>query len=598
MDWCRRHSLWLVCGLALALRVAYLGEISQSPLFRHPVVDAETYTQQASALAAGNWLGRGEGPFWQPPLYPYFLGVIKALFPETFWYAARLAQGILGALSCGLVVWLGRRLFSPGIGVAAGLAAAVYGPLIFYDAELLPATLATTLNLLALALLVRGGNGWHWLLSGAVLGLASLAIAQSLVVAALAAAWLGWRGWQEGRVTALRRAGLLAAGVVLVLAPVSLRNYVVGGDTVLISYNGGVNFYLGNNPDYERTVNVRPGWEWDDLVAMPFAAGVSRPSEKAAFFYQQAWAYISSQPLDYLGLLLHKARTFWQGDELGRNQDVYYWRHYSVLLSGLLWKYGLAFPFGLVGPLALLGMGLAWRRGQPQLPLLYVAAHLAVVVAFFVADRYRLPLVPVLLLFAAEGAWWLWQSRRLPQGRWGLAGVALLLGWCNWGLPPMQMAGDAAIHYNLGKAYAEERRVPEAVEAYTRAVRLDSTYWQAWVNLGSMTAVAGRMEEAAGIFERVTRARPGQLEVWMNLAHARRALQQGPAARAAYDAALRLPSPHRPQIYLELMGFHLQAGEFAQATEVMAQAQRDYPQDAARIRQAYEQMQARVLGGK
>ena len=30
----------------------------------------------------------------------------------------------------------------------------------------------------------------------------------------------------------------------------------------------------------------------------------------------------------------------------------------------------------------------------------------------------------------------------------------------------------------------------------------------------------------------------------------------------------------------------------------MAQAQRDYPQDAARIREAYAQMQARVLGGK
>ena len=84
----------------------------------------------------------------------------------------------------------------------------------------------------------------------------------------------------------------------------------------------------------------------------------------------------------------------------------------------------------------------------------------------------------------------------------------------------------------------------------------------------------------------------------MNLAHARRALQQGHAAREAYAEALKLPSPHRPQIYLELMGFHLQAGEFGRAAEVVAQAQRDYPQDAARIRQVYEQMQARVLGGK
>ena len=582
----------------MGVRLLYLFEIEGSPLFSHPVVDAETYAHQAAELAAGNWLGRGEGPFWQPPLYPYFLGVVKTLFPQAFWYAARLIQGALGALSCALVVGLGRRFFTPGIGLAAGLAAALYGPLIFYDGELLPATLVICLNLLALGLLARGGGRWHWLGTGVVLGLAGLAAAQSLVFAAVAAGWSYQQGWKQGRALALERAGLLALGVVLVLAPVSLRNYLIGGDAVLISYNGGVNFYLGNNPEYERTVNVRPGWEWDDLVGMPLEAGITQPSQKAAFFYAKSWEYIHGQPFDYLGLLARKAWTFWQGDELGRNQDIYYWRKYSVLLRGLLWKVGLAFPFGVVAPLALLGLGLTLRRREAMLPLLFVAAHFAVVIAFFVADRYRLPAVPVLLLFAAQGAWWLWGNRRRRQGGLVLAGVTLLFLLCNWGLPPMQMGGDAAIHYNLGKAYAQEQRAPEARAEYAEAVRLDSTYWQAWLNLGSMEGVAGRMAEAAGIFERVARARPGQLEAWMNLAHARLALQQGQAAEKAYAEALKLPSPHRPQIYMELMGLHLQAGEFSQAGEVMAQAQRDYPQDAARIRQVYEQMKARILGGK
>jgi hypothetical protein len=377
---------------------------------------------------------------------------------------------------------------------------------------------------------------------------------------------------------------------------VSLRNYLIGGDAVLISYNGGVNFYIGNNPQYERTVNIRPGWEWDDLVGLPLEAGIERPSRKAQFFYAKSWEYISGQPLDYLGLLGRKAWTFWQGDEVGRNQDIYYWRNYSALLGGLLWKAGLAFPFGLVAPLSLLGLGLTLCRREGVLLLLLVAAHFAAVIAFFVADRYRLPAVPVLLLFAAQGACWLWAHRQLWQGKLALAGVALLLLLCNWGLPPMQMGGDAAIHYNLGQAYAREQRIAEARAEYAQAVGLDSTYWQAWLNLGSMEALSGRMAEAAGIFERVARARPGQLEAWMNLAHARLALQQGPEAKRAYAEALKLPSPHRPQIYAELMGFHLRAGEFREAEKVLAQAKSEYPQEAARFEQAYEQMKARVLG--
>ena len=101
------RALWLVLALALALRVAYVFEIDQSPLFAHPAVASKTYTQQALKLAAGNWLDAGQGPFWQPPLYPYFLGTVKALFPDGFFHAARLIQALMGALVCTMTCWIG-----------------------------------------------------------------------------------------------------------------------------------------------------------------------------------------------------------------------------------------------------------------------------------------------------------------------------------------------------------------------------------------------------------------------------------------------------------------------------------------------------------
>ena len=145
-----RRPLWLVFGLALLLRVIYILEIDQSPLFAHPAVDSETYTRQAMQLATGNWLGVGQGPFWQPPLYPYFLGVVQALAPGTFFHAARLVQALMGALVCAMVFWIGRHLFNPAVGLMAAVAAALYGPLIFFDGELLPATLSVFLNMAAL----------------------------------------------------------------------------------------------------------------------------------------------------------------------------------------------------------------------------------------------------------------------------------------------------------------------------------------------------------------------------------------------------------------------------------------------------------------
>ena len=106
-----------------------------------------------------------------------------------------------------------------------------------------------------------------------------------------------------------------------------------------------------------------------------------------------------------------KTYLFWHGHEVGRNQDLYYARNFSSLLSMLLWKSSIAFPFGVLAPLALLGIGLLWREGLHREPgsallLLFLLSYALSVVLFFVTARYRLPVVPVLLLFAVHGVKW------------------------------------------------------------------------------------------------------------------------------------------------------------------------------------------------
>ena len=549
----RRLWHWggIVFVLALSLRLVHAFQMSASPLFTMPAVDAATYSEQAASLAEGNWLGRGQGPFWQPPLYPYFLGVIKLAFPESFYYVSRFAQALIGSLTCVLLYLVGRRLFGSGIGFVGGLIAAVYGPLIYFDARLLPAGLAALLTLVSLLLLMRavrltyppsppscaergnrlfspfprrkGGRGDRsstkliFMAAGFAMGLASLTAA---ILASLIPGVVIWLFYWLRKNAALAVVAFLL-GAVLAIAPVTLRNYIIGGDIVPISYNGGVNFYLGNNANAAQTLALRPGWEWEELVALPLREGITRPSAKSLFFYSQALEYMQNAPLDYMGLLAKKIAQFWRGDEIERNQEMYYWRKYSSVLAGTLWKWEVAFPFGLVSPLALLGLIVYIRRQGFTLPVLFVLGYSFAVISFFVAARYRLPIVPLLILFAVYGGSWLyarWRQRPLRQALLPTAVLVLLVLLANWDLPPMDGRGKAATHNDLGNAYLQQGRYDLALLKYEQATRLDSTYWQAWFNLGSLRALRGDLRGALPILLSVLEYERERADVWSNVA--------------------------------------------------------------------------------
>ena len=577
--------------LALVLRLLHAWQMASSPLYDEPAVDGMTYVAHARELAAGDWLGRDRPVFWQPPLYPYVLGLVKLAFPDSFFHAVRWMQALWGALACALTCLLGTRLFSPRVGLAAGLAAALCGPLIYFDGEILPASLATLLGLSGLLLLLgalRRGTPASFIPAGLLYGLAALAVPTVLGFCLLAGAWIAWKGPSR------LGAALFLLGIAAAVLPVTLRNYAIGGEPVLISSNSGVNFHIGNSADHERLVRIRPGWEWDDLVAGPVEAGIERRSERSGWFWGQAREYMREQPLDYLALQARKGLGLLNGHEEGRNQGIYYWRHYSGVLAATLWKRVVAFPFGVLAPLAVLGLVLAIHRRGLDPATLFVLAYAAAVVAFFPTSRYRAPMLPVLLVLAAHAGCWLWD--RLREGRYWpavpAAGAVALVGLVsNLGAGPMEMAGDAAIHYNIGQAHSRQGRAAAAGKALTRAVELDPAYWQAWNDLGTIRAQQGDAAGAAAIFERVSRARPDRPEPWVNLAHSYRALGRLDEAVPAYGRALSA-SGHLPNLYAGLMHLHLERGDPDAARRVLEEAIERRPRERERLLHIFARLQS------
>ncbi len=517
----RRH--WITLGLlglaALSVRLVYLLQADDSPLFYHPIVDARTYVRTALHLAEGQWLGPPQ-PFWQPPLYPFFLAGAFALFGEGY-HLPRLLQAISGTAVCLLILHLGRRAFSPAAGWIAAGAAAVYGPFLYFEGELLPAALAVFLNALALTALLWAAGGrspGRWLAAGLLLGLAALNVPSVLLFVPIALLWARLRARAS-----LPAIGALVLGVALAIAPVTLRNRIVGGEWVPISYNGGINFYLGNNPDSDRTTRIRPGRDWQELTAMPERqAGITEKGASSRYFFGRSLEYLAADPGSYLLLQLRKLHQFWRGDEIPRNLDPYFARSWSWLLQGLLWIRGLAFPFGLVGPLALTGLVLYLRNPRARSPaadllLLFAAAYMVAVVLFFVTGRYRLPAVPSLLLFAGYGVTRLsrLRGRRLALG---LAMPAVLVLALNAGVPAMDMEGGSQEHLYLASAYAEQGLPANALRHYDEALKREPDHEIALHDAGALLARRGDIRRAAEAWERLLHHYPDRSDVRFRLA--------------------------------------------------------------------------------
>src|SRR5262249_5548549 len=192
------------------------------------------------------------------------------------------------------------------------------------------------------------------------------------------------------------------------------RNITHGGEFVPISSNAGINLYIGNNPKYDRTVGIRPDRVWIEFTKEPFQHGVTTQNGASAYWTRRGLAWATAHPLDFRALQWKKLQVFLGGDEIYRNQAIYPSRRYSPVLAALLWKVpGLAFPFGILAPLAILGIAVAWRKA-PLLASIVLLYSLGVL-AFFIAARYRVPLVPYLAIFAVQGV--LWITKAAPASK-------------------------------------------------------------------------------------------------------------------------------------------------------------------------------------
>jgi tetratricopeptide (TPR) repeat protein len=513
---------WTVFALALIARALTFFELRGDPLFTVPVGDAAAYDRWARELAAGDW--GGSGVFFQAPLYPYALGLLYAALGPSL-VAARVAQMLLGALSACLVMRLAQHAFGRRTAFTSGLVAALYAPFVYYEGLLLKPAVAVFLTLvLCLQITRMPWSARRSLFAGSTLAALTLVCEQAVALAPLLVAL----AWRSGRVARLPRLGLLATGVLLVLLPVGLRNLAVGGEFVLGSTNFGSNLYIGNGPQADGLyVPLTAGhgtieYEADDARLLAETA-TGRPMDARAtsrFFLGRALEWMAAEPAAALRLFLRKLRLVMHDREWMDSQSYVVFRERSGTLTSL----GSVLRWGLVVPLAVLGIWWSRRaRGRRALAasLALLAGSMA---AFFVFGRFRVVLVPLAIPFAVFAAGTLVQRLRSRDWRAVLAAVAILgpCAWISFGEPAVREYPFFNTYNNLGTALLGAGRADEARASFERAIAAQPDLAMPYFNLGRLHLAQGAWPSAVSAFADAARRDPGlALAAHLTVAEAR-----------------------------------------------------------------------------
>ena len=494
----------------------------------------DIYAQQ---IASGEWVGTE--PFFRAPLYVYLLALTYKIFGHSF-FLPRLFQIVLGSLSCVLIFLIAQKLFNRTIGILSGVVASFYAMLIYYDAQLLITSLVVFLDLVLIGLLIFTAERprvLNWFFCGVVLGLSAIARPNILVFVPFILIWTFFSyGSKFGQFknkfftkTILIRWIALCAGVLLMIAPVTVRNYLVSKDFVLIAWQGGYNFYLGNNPDANGWSATAPqientwwgGYKDAIRLAEEETKAKLKPSQVSDFWFKKGLDFVFSQPLNWLKLMGRKTIYFWKGCEINNNQNIYLYKDFSSLFDSLLGKYKLYFPFGLVAPLSILGLLICLKDLRKYLLLyLFILSYSASVIIFFVCSRYRMPVIPFLIMFGSFFIWWLFQkakNKEFSKLVISLAVAVILFFTLNTRLDVLVPHKPYTDHYVLGISYQNLGQLDRAIEEYKTSLKYHPDFALSRNNLGIIYAQLGKIDLAIEEYKRAILSDPSHEKSYYNL---------------------------------------------------------------------------------
>lgn len=267
-----------------------------------------SFLSSSSPLSDPNHLGH-------PPGYSILIAIVSVFTSDTD-AALQFIQITADALAAVLIFLIACALFSTSIASIAGLLVAFAPQFTYNSTLLLPDTLAIVPLLLAVYCLVRAARRTHpvlFIAAGALVGVSCWLRANAMMLApfmALAIPLLFERGRR------VRYALALIGGMLLVVAPLTIRNYIVYDHFIPVSLGAGQTLLEGI-ADYDQA--GRFGIPATDMGIMKMEAeAYARPDYYGTLFnpdgikrerlrLKQGFGVIGSHPFWFAGVMARRA---------------------------------------------------------------------------------------------------------------------------------------------------------------------------------------------------------------------------------------------------------------------------------------------------
>ncbi|MBP7060941.1 MAG: glycosyltransferase family 39 protein, partial [Candidatus Moranbacteria bacterium] len=527
--------------LASLVRVAYVFVLLRHEELRFLLLDAKYYAEWATQIVTQGFLG--DKIFFTEPLYAYLLALCTFLVgPTLLPFVAMGVQFLAGALFPVLLFFLGRRLFSRSIGLVAGLIAAIYGPFVFYDGLLLKTSFEVYCIPLFLFFFWRAfekPRARSFVLLGMLLGVIALIKGNTLIFVPLTVYFIYRFLSTSAKGERLLFTGWFLIGVFVCVFPVTLRNMVVGHDFVPTNYSIGLVLYQGNwwggdgstalVPSFLRP---DPKFEETDAVGMAesYAGHNLLPSAVSRFWMGKAISETLAAPGHFLATVWHKGLLLLNYREYSDNYSYAFYRSYAPFLW-LLPGYFFLVTVGGAGLFLLfmrpfedfllstqtMGVRESARshfRQVRQVLVLFFGSYVVVLLATTINSRYRMPLSPFLILFAAALIVFCFERVR-ERTMEGVGRIGFVFGtlvvFAVLPLSIFKHLSFADAYNNIGYRYYEAGNFEQAKNYFNKAIADDPEYAWSYKNLAHIAFLEGQLNDGETTVKKLLAIRPDDL---------------------------------------------------------------------------------------
>ncbi len=372
----RDAALLVIVLLALILRLYMAFTCTAAPDFS----DMETYNRLA--LQGGISVS-------PPPGYPLFLRAIYEVFGPRNYLAVFIVQGIISAITAGLIFLAAEKAAGTRAAVIAASIAAVYPNFLVYNLTTMSETLGLFFAVLIFCLLVSDAGDGVKAVAGAFLLVAACAVRPVLIY------------FWPGMLTGLKKRTLFIVATLLLVSPWVIYSVSVGK----VTNRPGRAFYKTYNPKSS-------GRQFVKFADTP----LSRTDLPNRVYFSEAFSFMAHNKWKTIDIIYNKAAMIFS-----RGWDQHFMQR--VVGRDNRWVFLMIYSFVPVMLLGMAGM-ITGIDGKNRILAYLLISYLAAFVFLAIFKvRYRLLVEPIFIIFSAIFVDRVVRNSRSPRGPAGGSGA-------------------------------------------------------------------------------------------------------------------------------------------------------------------------------